>query len=135
MCAVDDCPPWDVYNETEPTAARDHRCTECGRCIRRGEQYRRVQGCCDGAWWTHKICVHCDAASAWMTVVCGGWVFDNLYTELLDHWRDGYRSAGLFRLIVGVRRGWHDGRTPVPTGVSELARGMLARWPEWVSAA
>jgi hypothetical protein len=51
----------------------------------------------------------------------------SLYDELLEHWRDGFRSAGLFRLIVGMRRRWHDGRDPVPTGVGALARQMLGQ--------
>jgi len=127
MCAVEDCPPWDVYNETNPTAVLEHGCTECGRTIRGGEQYRRVEGKCDGYWNTHKICAHCDAASAWMMTVCNGWVFDNLHTELLEHWRDGYQSAGMFRLIIGIRRRWHDGRDRVPTGVSDLARSMMTK--------
>lgn len=125
MCAVEDCPPWDVYNETNPTAQKNHRCTECTRTICEGETYRRIEGRCDGVWATHKICAHCNAASVWMRVVCHGWVLNQLYIELLDHWRDGYRSPGMFRLIIGIRRGWHGGRDQVPTGVGALAREML----------
>jgi hypothetical protein len=127
MCAIEQCAPWDVVHDTQPRAHQAHQCTECSRTIRRGETYRKIHGLCDGYWATHKICAHCDAAAQWMMVVCDGYPLNSLYDELLEHWRDGFRSAGLFRLIVGMRRRWHDGRDPVPTGVGALARQMLGQ--------
>lgn len=125
MRAIEMCAPWDVVNDNDRRAAKPHSCTECGRTIHRGETYRHIHGLCDGLWATHKICAHCGAAAAWMMVVCDGYPLDALLDELLEHWRDGYRSPGLFRLICGMRRRWHAGRDPVPQGVSALARSML----------
>lgn len=126
MCAIEGCEPWTIVNETTRRARHPHRCTECSRTIRPGERYHHIHGLCDGRWGTHKICVHCDALGAWMMVVCGGYPLDSLLAELLEHWRDGYRSREFFRLICAMRRGWHDGRDPVPQGVSALARSMMA---------
>lgn len=127
MCAVDDCPPWQVYNETRPVARRTHCCSECGRDINAGEKYLRIQGLCDDNWATHKICRHCEALSAFMMVLCSGHPLGDLYEELAEHWREGYASIPLGRLIVGLKLKWHDGADPVPSGCGAMARELMAR--------
>jgi hypothetical protein len=127
MCAVDDCEPWQVYNDTRPVARKRHCCSECGRDVAVGETYLRIQGLCDDRWDTHKICRHCEALSAFMIVLCSGYPLGDLYGELVEHWREGYASIPLGRLMVAMKHRWHDGRDPVPTGVSELAKAMLQK--------
>jgi hypothetical protein len=127
MCAVDDCEPWDVYNDSHPVARTQHQCCECYRTVQPGEKYWLIKGLADHRWATYKLCRHCESLGNFMMVLCDGWPFTSLYAELVDHWREGYASIALGRLIVAMRRKWHDGKDPVPTGVSELAKSMMQR--------
>jgi hypothetical protein len=134
MCAVDDCEPWVVKRETTPIARREYRCGECGRWIRIGEKYHKVVGLdaygqsqTPVKWDTYRTCRHCIALGEWMNVVCGGWPIRGLRAELVEHWYDGYRSVPFGRLIVAQKHRWHDGRDPIPSGVSELAKAMLQK--------
>jgi hypothetical protein len=128
MCAVEDCEPWAVCREEWPAARKEHRCNECRRTIRSGEKYRKITGIIsypNSKWENHRICEHCDAMSAWMTVMCGGWPLDDLYGELVEHWREGYASIPFGRLIACMRLKWHDGNDPVPEGMGAVAKSML----------
>ena len=106
MCAVDDADPWDVCRANERTAVKPHRCGDCGRWIEKGERYHWLTGLYDGRWSTHKTCAHCHAAGWWLNAVCGGYLMEQIGTELLEHWGEGYRDLVIGRLIVGHRRKW-----------------------------
>lgn len=127
MCGIEFADPWDFVHEETRNAGKSHRCAECGRTIERGESHHYLTGVCDGYWTSIRTCAHCKAAGTWMDTVCGGYLTEGLREELTEHWEDGYRSVGLGRLIVGVRRRWHDGRDPIPdsTEVRALAKRML----------
>lgn len=130
MCAIDAEPPT-LARESSPTARKEHRCSECARTIRPGERYERVTGLWDGRWSTFTTCAHCRAARVWLEVVCGTWLYGELFQELEEHWNEGYASIPFGRLIVGVKRGWHGGADPVPDGVEEMARAMASPAPRW----
>jgi hypothetical protein len=50
----------DVYNETERTARKQHRCSECRRDrIRKGDRYFSISGLWDGKWERYRICTRC----------------------------------------------------------------------------
>lgn len=125
MCRVDNCSPWAVYRERDLVARREHRCSECDRMIHVGERYQRVEGRVDDEWLRYATCRHCQALSEAMRVWCGGWPLGYLLAELVEHWRDGFASIALGRLIVGARRRWHDGADAVPVGVRELAERVM----------
>lgn len=125
MCAVDDAEPWTVSREETPRARKQWRCGECGRGILPGERYHLLVGLSGGIWHKHRWCAHCNAAGIWLAIACGGYPTGMLREELIEHWNEGYRSLPFARLIAGQRRGWHEGRDPIPTGVSELAQAML----------
>lgn len=127
MCAVDDCVPWTVRTETTPRALKDYRCVECPRTIRKGERHHKLVGLSDGEWHTSRTCNHCMALSSFMNVMCGGYPIGQLRAELVEHWREGYVSIPLGRLIACMRLGWHDGTDPVPTGVGAMAHEMLGK--------
>lgn len=127
MCAVEECDPWDVYNETHPVARKEHHCCECRRTIRVGERYYRMEGAYDGKWSTYKVCQHCDSLGNFMRALCEGWPFGWLHSELVDHWREGYASIPLGRLIAGMRLQWHDGADPVPSGCGAMASDLMRR--------
>lgn len=126
MCAIDYCDERAViWRETQPRARGRHVCCECGRFIQPGETYLRVNHLFDGRWWSDATCAHCRAAAAWLNYVCGGYVQCGLYEELKEHWDEGYASILMGRLILGMRKRWHDGADPVP----EVERiYAVARW-------
>ena len=129
MCAIDDCDPWKIRTETEPRALKDYRCIECHRTIGKGEQYHKLVGILYGSseWETYRTCLHCIGLASFMNVMCGGWVIGDLLTELVDHWREGYASIQLGRLIACMRLRWHDGTDPIPTNASAIAQQMLGK--------
>lgn len=60
-CSCDfngDCPP-EVYNKTFRKARKEHRCTECGDWIKKGERYEHVAACYEGSWNEYKTCLPC----------------------------------------------------------------------------
>lgn len=129
MCAIDDCDPWKVRTETEPRALKDYICAECRRTIRKGERHHKLVGVLygSGEWETYRTCAHCIALSSFMNVMCGGWVIQDLLSELVEHWREGYASIPLGRLIACMRLRWHDGTDPIPNDVGAMAHAMLGR--------
>jgi hypothetical protein len=129
MCAVEDCEPWIVVRRSTPTARVEHRCTECRRVIRPGETYERVTGLIDsggGTWSTDKFCAHCQAMGDFMFAMCGGWPYGQLWDELVDHWREGYASIPLGRLMACMRLKWHNGTDPIPIDTGALAQELMA---------
>lgn len=127
MCAVEDCEPWTVHNQTLPVARKEYCCGECGRTIKPGEKYCKDVGLCDGRWSTNRTCLHCQAMGSWMNVMCQGYPLGWLYSELVEHFREGYSSVQFGRLIIQMRQKWHDGADPVPTGMAAMAQEMLRK--------
>ena len=118
MCAVDFDPPEFSVHRTH-TARKPHTCGECGRVIAIGEKYDRIDSKYDGHMWSNKACAHCVGARGWLVKHCEGYLIDGLTEELSEHWHDeGYRTDGLGRLVVGIRRSWRRfdgaGLMPVP---------------------
>lgn len=116
MCAIDDAESWACYTQKTPRAKKTWRCGECNRLIQPGEVYHLMEGKLqyEGEWSTHRTCEHCDAAAQWLITVCRGWVYNELYSELREHWEEGYTSVAFGRLIAGVRLRWHGGQDPIP---------------------
>jgi len=55
--SVDDT--YDVYDEREPRARKEHRCKACGETIRIGDRYANVKVVFDGTAETIKRCLRC----------------------------------------------------------------------------
>lgn len=111
MCMVGDDDYWEFYNEYTPRAKQDHVCGECGRTIAKGERYRTQGGKNDGQFEWHKTCLHCDAASKWLVVVCEGWIFGARQEDFLSHvvGEEKYvRSRPLTRLVRWMVADWRD---------------------------
>lgn len=49
-----------VFEEKRPTAKKEHKCCECGKIIKIGEKYHRVNGCWDGKWHHYNTCIDCN---------------------------------------------------------------------------
>jgi len=107
MCMIDyDGDELALLASKTPVAAKPHRCGECDRQIGKGEKYHYDAGVVGRDFAAYRTCAHCHAARGWLADRCGGWVYLSVYEDLLDHWRDGHREAGLGRMIVGMRRRW-----------------------------
>ncbi len=49
-----------VFSENTRKARRGHKCCECRRVIKTGEEYRLFKGCWEGKWAEYKMCLDCD---------------------------------------------------------------------------
>ena len=117
MCNIDDAERCSVWDEADHRASKEWVCTECRRSIARGERYRRVAGLYEGAWTIMRICAHCVVGANWLTAECGGYLLDGVREEIHEHAQE-YRSASLWRLVVGADRKWTrfdgTGLMPIP---------------------
>jgi hypothetical protein len=112
-CHCDYEPP-SVYVATKPKARAEHRCTECGSKIARGETYERVFAVWDGYAQTCKTCARCLDLRAFVTsfVPCFCWAHNNLHQDARDcaeAW--GHEAPGLqfgtLRRIYNAKGGRH----------------------------
>lgn len=111
MCQCDDYDSPSVYNESNPVAKKEHKCSECRRSIEIGERYCRVEGCWDGDWHTFKTCRHCVAMADVMRSIseCFCPSMGNMLVDFFDDDRDGHGSLPA-RLYHSARRKWRHRR-------------------------
>lgn len=108
MCRIDFCDDMpSVSSETVRTARKAHRCNECGRDIHPGEQYRSLFQVYDGSPGTFKTCQHCRVAQTWLIENCGGYMIEDVYSEMKEH-AEEYPDmrVPLYRIAVGMKRHW-----------------------------
>jgi hypothetical protein len=107
MCRIDDCERSTVSTNAWVKARKPHACVECGRTIQPSETYRRDTNLYEGNWDTYKTCQHCVVGQRWLASNCGGWVFEVVGEELVEHAKE-YPAIGfgLLRVGVGMRRCW-----------------------------
>ena len=48
----------EIFNQSNPRAIKDHKCSECSGKIKKGENYQYVSGLWD-EWSTIKTCTEC----------------------------------------------------------------------------
>lgn len=115
MCRYDDNPA-EFLTDRISRARKEHKCDECARTIKPGEQYEYTFGKWDGWVDVIKTCQHCLAAREWLATACMTWTYHDVLGELVEHWDEEYdlRSVQLGRLIIGMRRRWRDGADPIP---------------------
>ena len=51
----------DCSTTTTPTARKDHKCTSCGVCIKKGTAYTKISGIWNGDAEEYKLCENCKA--------------------------------------------------------------------------
>lgn len=119
MCAIDDAERFSIWVEDQRRAAKEHSCSECGRQIAKGETYLYTKGLMSGYGWSvAKLCAHCKVGAAWLSKECGGYLQHGVREDIREH-AEEYRSAFLWRLVVGADRGWErfdkTGLMKIPT--------------------
>lgn len=116
MCSCDWDPP-EFCREVLRVARKAHKCYECAREIKSGEQYQYVIGKWDGSLCQFKICIGCFEGIKWLSMECGCRQYGSIGQDLMDHFYDGQSSWKLGRLIVSMGQRWTrtDGSLlPVP---------------------
>lgn len=109
MCQVDYADPMEPYSRENRKARKEHKCSECGKVIKPGENYVYHTGKCEGDWLEFKHCEGCTWAAQWLTHVCNGFVFWQVLEDLEEHIRDfSVYEGGLGRRILGMRKKWKD---------------------------
>jgi len=91
---------------TQPTARREHACSECGRAILPSEQYEKYVGTDDGDFFTHKTCLDC--LSVRDEFFCGSFCWGAIWEYLHEHVQaisGQVSSECLLRLTPGAREG------------------------------
>lgn len=125
MRAIQDDDQFEVHRVKHLKARKPQRCAECRRTIAIGEPYDYDSFLSEGKWSNYRTCQHCRAAGGWLHVVCGGYVFTGLGSELAEHLREYREGAVLAELCDLFGRQWLDGAAPVP--VAELVRADAKR--------
>ncbi|MGH2509070.1 MAG: hypothetical protein ACRDHZ_16955 [Ktedonobacteraceae bacterium] len=107
MCMIETCDErYTVYGEQPAVRAKkEHKCTECGRPIARGEIYRRTAGMYDGSWIIGKVCQHCKVATEWLQKNCGGYLDHCVGEDMQAHF-DEYSRMDLARIVIGMNHQW-----------------------------
>jgi len=75
-----------ILSDKVVMARKDHKCYECRRVIKKGEQYEYVSGLCDGDFFTHKTCTDC--ASIRGSFFCESWNYGQILEDLRYHLDD-----------------------------------------------
>lgn len=99
-----------IIRESDPTARKEHKCCECGRTIKIGEEYHYEFGVLAGDKCTYKTCSGCMNGRNWLYEICHGWVYEAVKEDLEEHFEFWDKSYGskmqLGRIIVGMRNQW-----------------------------
>jgi hypothetical protein len=95
----------EFYNSAMRTARKLHRCNECARAIRPGEQYEYVSGKWDGEIGKFKTCQRCLDLRNYTTsnIPCACWSHGNMIEDCIESLREyQHELPGL--LFGGYRR-------------------------------
>lgn len=81
------------YEETRPTAKKEHRCCECKEAIAKGARYERTKGLWEDGWSTYKTCLSCVEIRNHFS--CGeGWIFTCLWEQLKENFFPNMKAGG-----------------------------------------
>lgn len=97
-------------------ARKQHECVECGRDIDPGEQYRFESVVFNSRVWTYKTCTHCLAVRDWLTKQCGGFLYEGVKEDFLEHQYEQPGRAVLRAIVAMDRYQWrmNGDLMPVP---------------------
>lgn len=77
-----DCYP-DFYSDEYRVARKEHKCTECGRIINKGEKYNYVAGKWEDEFNVFKTCNDC--ISLLSVFFCEGYNFGSIWDDFREH--------------------------------------------------
>ena len=128
-----------MLSERNPKARKDHRCSECGRSIAKGETYRAETWLWEGDLDSAKVCSHCLQVRRWLSAACDGWVYSELESDLAEHVTGDekyLRTSALTRLLRWMVADWRDrsGDLRPVEAVRQVADEAIAAHREVVAA-
>jgi len=107
MCMIDDAEPSEFYSERRPVAKKNHTCDECGRTILPGEKYYSSSGKHEGYFCYSKMCAHCEIGANLLITHCGGFVWEGVLDDLVEHIHESLPwSRTAAKIVVAARRKW-----------------------------
>jgi hypothetical protein len=103
-----------IWREEERRARREHRCSDCGGMIRRGEHYRSLACLFDGEWSCSKRCADCqflihEVERAFMGACGGTWCgiylgdLPESWSEIVDSMWSGPEVEEARRIVAMQR--------------------------------
>ena len=75
-------------------------------------------------------CARCKAGSRWLVTVCGGYLWDCVAQDIVEHWTEDtlYRNHAFGRLVLAARAGWQrKGTRLAPDTGDALVDAAIAR--------
>lgn len=100
-----------LFFESRHTARKEHKCYECRRTIRPGEQYESVRGVWEGRFEFFKTCQHCLALRDWVKahVPCFCWMYGDVRNDAIETALSYAHEApgllfGAYRREIAIRR-------------------------------
>jgi len=76
----------DLFQAVTRIAHKTHKCCECHREIKPGEEYLHESGLWDGDWDKYKTCADC--LSVRKEFFCGGGIYEMMWEDLGEHISD-----------------------------------------------
>lgn len=80
---VDDYDGPELLEEDIRKARKQHKCYECGRVIKIGEEYERTRGLWEGDWSTYKTCQDCKSLRT--AFFCNGYIYGQVTDDTSTH--------------------------------------------------
>jgi hypothetical protein len=100
MCLIENDDERSSFDREKLRKARkEHKCHECSKKIEKGQNYKEIVSCYEGSFYLRKHCTTCDMAADWLSKNCGGWVYDHIVDDVLDHVSE-YPNDQTLKLIV-----------------------------------
>ena len=84
-CEIGDYEAPTVFQQKAVTARKQHKCYECNRAIKPGEDYLYTSGLWDGSWDSHKTCHFCAAVGEWTPCYSYGGLREAVINEVDYH--------------------------------------------------
>ena len=106
MCMIDYADePFIVHHTNRRRSRIERRCVECSARIAPGDSYQCGRGLYDGHWQTYAQCIACaDGPCAWLTAMCGGFLYCGVYEDLQEHWDE---EREVIDRADAAELGWH----------------------------
>lgn len=86
MCYIDLSDGYsELLRNSQPTARKEHRCSECGRIISKGEKYTFEVTLFEKEIRQYKVCSHCGLVRKWLEKQCNGWLYEGILEDFYEH--------------------------------------------------
>ncbi len=96
----------ELISSCSQKARKDHICSECSRIIKKGEVYVAEFLKNGGDTSYYKTCAHCQVCREWLLSECSGFVYEQVYEDMMEHATNGLYPMAVMRLAIGMKKEW-----------------------------